>query len=181
MPTIFDTLIPHAAVDTVAVYDQNFRQVFPRARALKAVVKEDAKVMEHPVETGAIITDHRIILPIEIELSFILQSEDYLDTYRAIKQYFLNATLLVVQTRSGTYQNQLIASMPHEEDPEQFDTLMMAVNLKQVQFVTPQFNVRPRRPSNSTTSDRGNLQPKKPSGNPSYLAQIDNWVARKVS
>jgi Dit-like tail protein len=181
MPTIFETLTPHAATDTVAVFDQSFSQVFPRARALKVVVKEDAKLMEHPVERGATTADHRIILPIEIELSFILQSPDYLDTYRAIKQYFLNATLLIVQTRSGTYQNQLISSMPHEEDPEQFDALAMAISLKQVQFVTPQFNVKPRKPSNSTVVDRGNLQPKPATGNPSYLAQIDNFIARKTS
>ncbi len=32
--------------------------------------------MEHPVESGIIITDHRIILPVEIELSLILTSSN---------------------------------------------------------------------------------------------------------
>lgn len=163
MPTIFDNLIPHAAIDVVAVFDQNGQQLFRGARSIKAVVKEDSKVMEHPVETGAIITDHRIVLPVEIELSVIMQSQDYLDTYRSIRQYFLNATLVTVQTRSGTYTNQLIASIPHEEDPQQFDTLTMAISCKQVQFVTAQFGLKPRRPKHASTTDRGNLQPTTPS------------------
>lgn len=68
------------AQDTVAVYTQDFSQVFRNARAIKAVVKEQAKVMEHPVESGAIITDHRIILPTEVELSLILTPATYRET-----------------------------------------------------------------------------------------------------
>jgi hypothetical protein len=170
MATIFDTLISFPAVDVVAVYDQSFNQLFKRARAIKAVVKETAKVMEHPVETGAIITDHRIILPIEIELSFILQSSDYLNIYQSIKQYYLNSTLLTIQTRTGTYQNQLISSMPHEESPEQYDAIALALNLKQVQFVTPQYSIKPKTPRDSTTTDRGTLQPNTPTASQSSFA-----------
>lgn len=158
--SIIDTLIFHAANDVVGVFDQDFNQVFKRARAIKAVVKEESKLMEHPVETGATITDHRVILPIEINLSFILQSQDYIDTYREIKSFYLNATLLSVQVRSGVYDNQLIASIPHEEDPLQYDTITMAMSLKQVQFVTPQFKISPKNKINSTTVNRGTQQPK---------------------
>jgi hypothetical protein len=139
----------------VGVFTQDFTQIFTNAKAIKAVVKEQSKTMEHPVETGIVITDHRIILPVEIDLSLILTSETYQDVYKSIKQYYLNATLLVVQTRSDTYQNQIISSMPHEEDPTQFDVLLMALNLKQVQFVTPQYGVVPKKAKNSTTQARG--------------------------
>lgn len=158
MPSIIDTLLPSAAIDYVAVFTQDFTQIFKQARTIKAVVKETAKVMEHPVETGAIITDHRIILPVEIELSMILQAADYADVYKSIRQYYLNSTLLVVQTKSGIYENQLIASMPHQEDPEQYDALSLALSLKQVQFVTAQYGVVPKNPNNSTTVSRGTQQ-----------------------
>jgi len=153
--TILDTLLPQYASDYVAVFNQDFDQVFPRARAIKATVKEEAKVMEHPVESGAIISDHRIILPVEIELSLILASIDYQDTYRVIRQYYLNATLLVVQTRAGVYENQLISSMPHEEDPDLYNAITVALKLKQVQFVTAKYGVVPKKASNSSTVKRG--------------------------
>jgi len=181
MRTLFDTLIPHAAVDVVAVFDQDFRQVFPRARALKAVVKEPKKVMKHPTEFGTTIADHQIIDPVEISLSFVLQSEDYQDTYREIKQYSLNATLLVVQTRSGLYYNQLISNMPHEEDPEQYDTLAMALTFTEVQFVTPVFTVRPRRPSHQSTVSRGEIQPTPPPAQGTALTDIRDWIRGRAS
>lgn len=161
------------SVDAVAVYDQAFNQVFPKARALKATIKEEAKVMEHPVETGATITDHRIILPVEIELSMIVFSSDYQDTYNNIKQYYLNSTLLIVQTRTSTYVNQLISGIPHEEDPAQYDVLTIAIKLKEVQFVTSQSTVVPKNPANNRTVDRGNIQPKTvPSGVPSIAHDV---------
>lgn len=153
--TIVSTLLPSYAVDYVAIFDQNFNQLFTDAKAIKAVVKEQAKVMEHPVETGAIITDHRIILPVEIDLSLILASEDYQDVYKAIRQYYYQATLLIVQTRSGIYENQLISALPHEEDPSMYNALTIALSLRQVLFVTAEYGVVPRYPSDSTTVSRG--------------------------
>ena len=153
--TLIDTLLPSFAFDTVAVFTQEFDQVFRDARSIKAVVKEQAKVMEHPLETSAVITDHRIILPIEIELNLILLPVSYQDTYKAIKSYYLNGTLLVIQTRTGIYENMLIASIPHEETPEQYDAISLNLNLREALFVTPTGNIVPAQPSDSTTVDRG--------------------------
>lgn len=158
---IINTLIPHSAVDSVGVYTQDFKQVFREARAIKAVVKEQAKVMEHPVENGSVITDYRIVLPVEIDLSLILNSSDYQSVYKSIRQYFFNMTLLTVQTRAGVYENQIISALPHEEDPNLYDALTIALSLRQVIFVTAQYGVTPKADKNTNTVDRG-LQQGKP-------------------
>jgi len=145
-------------VDTVGVYDQLFNQVFRNARAIKASVREEAKVMEHPLETGATVTDHRVILPIEIELSIIVQGRDYRDTYTEIKQNYLSSTLLIVQTRVGVYINQLISSMPHEETPEMFSTITIALKLKEVLLFDTTSRTIPRNPVNTDTVQRGTQQ-----------------------
>jgi hypothetical protein len=155
---IINTLLPSFAVDPVAIFDQDYVQLFRDARAIKAVVKEQAKVMEHPVESGAVVTDHRIILPVEIDLSLIIAATDYQSVYKAIRQYYFNATLLVVQTRSGIYDNQVISALPHEEDPTMYDALQIALSLKQVFFVAAQYGVVPRHASNTNTVDRGTQQ-----------------------
>lgn len=152
-------LFPSQTRDTVGVFTQDFNQVFRLARPIKAVVKEQAKVMEHPLETGATITDHRIIQPIEIELSLVIPSTAYLGVYEQIKQLYLNATLLIVQTKSGVYANQLISSLPHEENPETFNVLTMALTLKQVIFANTQTVNGVKNPRNSISSDRGTQQP----------------------
>src|SRR5271168_940975 len=141
--TIISTLIPSYASDLVAIFDQDFNQLFIQARAIKAEVKEQSKLMQHPIETGAIITDHRIVMPIEIELSLLLVSSDYAGIYKQIKQYYTNGTLLVVQTKTGIYQNQLIEALPHEESPEIYSGITIALSLKEVIFVTAQYAITP--------------------------------------
>lgn len=155
---IISTLLPSFAVDSVAVFTQDFTQIFRAARSIKAVIKEQSKVMQHPVESGIVITDHRIILPLEIDLSLILNSFDYQNVYETIKGYYLQGTLIVVQTRSGVYQNLLIEKMPHEEDPMMYDVLTLALGLKEVIFTTAQYGVVPKNPKNSTNVSRGTQQ-----------------------
>lgn len=169
-----DTLIPTAKTDYVGVFDQNQKQVFPNARILKSQVKEDSKVMEHPGESGITLSDHRILLPVEIELSLIVNSVNLKDTYKIIRQLYLSATLLVVQTRGGVYKNQLIQSLPSEEDPDYYGSLTIALKLKQIQFATAKYAVTPKRPKNSSTVDRGTQQTLPADNNPSWAHQLSN-------
>lgn len=172
---LLDTLIPNASADIVAVFDENFSQVFENARPVKAMVKEYAKVMEHPIETGATITDHRVIQPIEIELSMILASDDYRSVYQQIRQLYLDATLLTVQTKTATYENMLISEMPHDEDPDQFDSVILALRMKEVDFVTATFGTLPAskvaNPVNASTTQSGEKQSKAVTTRQSILAE----------
>lgn len=114
-----------------------FGQQFVNARPMRATVRETSKVMEHPVETGSMIADHHIINPVEIDLPLIVQSQYYAVTYAQIRQNFINATLLTVKTRTGSYQNMIIADMPHEEDAEMYSAISIGLHLKQVLLYTP--------------------------------------------
>lgn len=158
MAAILDNLITQYATDQVAVFTSDFIQLFRQARAIKASVKPESKIMEHPVETGATITDHIIILPTEIELSLLLNSADYPNVYQTIQQIKDNATLLTVQTKTGIYPNQLIMSIPHEEDPALYTAITVSMKLKQVLFSSPQYNIVPRRPKDTVPVDKG-MQP----------------------
>lgn len=158
-----DGQVATASADVVAIFDQNFNQLFELARPLKAIIKEDSKLMEHPLETGGTFIDHSIILPVEIELSMVLRRGEYRDVYQRIRQAFKNRELLVVQTKTGLYENQLIQSLPHDEDPELYDTIALALKLREVQLITAQYNKLPpksvRNPSNASTVDKGQQQP----------------------
>lgn len=122
------------AYDVVGVFDANFNQLFPDARPLKASVKESAKLMQHPVESGATMTDFKIINPIEISLPLVLSPETYVDTYYEIKAVFLSYTTVSVQTNTGFYKSMLISGMPHEENPDHFDTITITLTLKEIQI-----------------------------------------------
>ncbi len=151
-------------IDVVAIYDQNFRQMFELARPIKATVKEASKLMEHPLETGAVVTDFSIILPVEIELSIIASGAEYKSTYQRLRQSFRNRELLAVQTNTGLYESMLIQSLPHEEDPALFDAITIALSLKEVQLIEAQYAkltvTKVRNPVHASTVNKGQQQPK---------------------
>lgn len=153
-------MISTNAQDVVAVLKSDFSQVFEKARAMKATVMRTSKAMEHPLETGASIVDHRIVLPTTIELSLILSSEDYRAVYQQVGDLFKRGELLTVQTRVESFASMLIEKMPHDETPEMLDGVALALSLKEAQFVQPQFSpLKVRQPRDSNTVQRGQQQP----------------------
>ena len=153
------------AADVVGIFDSTTsQQIFTNARAIKARVTEMAKVMEHPLANGATIVDHAVILPVQIELSVICSPDTYTDVYTSIKQYFVNKNLVTVQTKTGRYPNMLFNGIPHEEDPEMWNTIAMGLSLRQAQLIQPRFGTIPqgtaKNESNTSTVDTGQKQPK---------------------
>lgn len=145
------------AVDVVGLFDEGFKQLAAGARPLKAEVREEARLMDHPLESGATITDHRVIQPIEINLVMLLLNPA--DDYAQLKAIYLAGDLVTVQTRTGSYPNMLIAALPHEETIEAYDRAPLTLGLRQVVLVEAQFQALPARqveqPRNASTSKRG--------------------------
>jgi hypothetical protein len=145
-----DLLSLGSAVDVVGVYD-GFTQVFAHARPLKAGVRETSRLMEHPAENGVIIADHHVINPVEIDLSLLVPVQYYGSTYAQIRQAFVNATNLSVQTKTGVYPNMVVADMPHEETPDVYDAIAMSLRLKQVLLAPGASTYSPARPADQDT------------------------------
>jgi len=156
------TLFPPVQ-DIVGIFEQDtFDQLFVIARPIKAKVTETSTVMTHPVEDGSTITDHKIINPVEIEFNMVVTGPEYLDTFASIKQAFLNSDFLIVQTKSDTYNNMIISSIPHEEDANIFDGFGMVVKLTEVKVVVPQQGESvqdPADPEHTAKQDNGKQQP----------------------
>lgn len=183
--TLNNLLTNALKIDVVAVLNQDsLQQVFANARPLKAIVKETAKVMEYPVETGAVISDHKVNNPTEIEMLFIIPSDAYSTAFQEIRNAWLNATMLSVQTRVGTYRNMIIADRPHEEDPEMFNAITQSIRFKEVLFVAGSNiaeqsnlqNYEPIDPQNAQTVNRGLLTAITSAGSGlSYFNALSVW------
>lgn len=178
-----DLLANITKVDIVGVFDQqSFSQVFPGARPMKASVRETSRVMDYPVETGVTLSDHHVINPTEIELMMVINSLEYGSAYQAIRNAWVNATLLMVQTRTGVYRNMIVAQMPHEETPDMYDAIYQTVRLREVIFVAPSSiaaptqpaNYSPVNPVNQNTVTRGFQSPVALAGSALSLANVIN-------
>ena len=133
-PTQNNPPIPSGA-DAVALYDASFNQVFEMARSVKANINVSSKLLDHPVENGATMTDFRIAMPTEIELSVICTGKDYRTLYQAIRDTYANGISLILVTKADTYYNLMIQAMPHEETPDMFDVLAVALKLREVMII----------------------------------------------
>lgn len=175
--SLLDYFIPTTAADIVAVYDDQYNQVFADARPMKASIKETSKPMEHPVETGVIITDHKVLQPVEIELPLICGGDNYRDVYQQIRDLYRNSALLVVQTKTDSYANMIITDMPHEEDPALYDAIPIALKLKEVLIIKSTPSYAPREAEHSDTVQRGEQKPTSPkSFGTSFADQVQQSV-----
>ena len=168
------------ALDDIAIYDSDFGQVFRSARPLKGSISEPSKLMEHPLETGAVVVDHRIVLPTEVVVAMVLDADNYRQTYQRIRQAYRDGTQYTVQMRAGGYKNMVIADMPHEENVDMFDTIPLTLKFREVQFVTAQFVKLPaakvKNKKQQSTKARGQQVSKAP--NQAQAAKSTSLLAR---
>jgi hypothetical protein len=161
---IVNTITSLFGVDVVGVFDNDtFDQLFQAARPTKANINRQQKIMDHPIETGSIVSDFAIVLPVEIELSMLLTGQEYNDIYGQIRDYFLAQTFVSIQTKADVFPNMIIQGMPHEENADQFDVIPLALKLREVQLVTVQYQALAatdvQTPSDQSTVQRGTQQP----------------------
>jgi hypothetical protein len=126
------------SADVVAVLNgESSAQVFEKARPLRATIFEVSTLMEHPIENGSSIADHKVTQPVEIELPVVLSnSDDYKQTFAEIRQLFNSGTFLTVQTRVASYSKMVLLEMPHEETPEEFDSVTIGLRFREALVVT---------------------------------------------
>lgn len=123
--------------DIVGVFNQeDFTQLFQEARPIKAFIRETSRVMEHPLETGALVSDHKIIDPRTIEMLVYVDAAGYNSAFQQIRNTWQNNELLIVQTKAAVYQNMIIQNLPREEEPEKYDITVINLQMKEVLFAT---------------------------------------------
>lgn len=150
------------AVDVVGVYDVDFNQVFPDARPLKASISDEALFFKHPLESSATRTDHIIFQPVKITMSVLMSGEDYKSVYQQIKQIYRSQTQLIVQTKTDTYEDVYIQSIPHEESSANFDSVIMNLILEETKLAVTVITFAPESLSDSDTKNRGQQESKVP-------------------
>lgn len=132
------------ARDVVRITNADGQALFPEARIMRATVREEAVFFEHDLEDGSKVADYRILKPVEIQLAVIITGDAYGSAYNALREGFHNGTAYVVQTKTGSYANQYLQAMPHEETPEAGDSIAIALNFRETRFFTADIQALPR-------------------------------------
>lgn len=172
---ILDRQTLPASADLLAILDADTgNQLFSGARPLKATVLEDAQMMVHPREDGSTQIDHKIDLPISIQISVVMEPDNYAGIYAELRDAKIEGRQLTVQTKTYTHPNMFIKSIPREEDPRYADTITMVITL--IEQIIPgspggQVTLLPAAVTNAQDADtvgRGQVSP-----TPSNAAQVE--------
>lgn len=147
------------AVDVVGVYGDAFRQYFESTHIMRAVVNESSQLMKQPREDGTTTVDHRVILPVEMQLSVLLPPGDFQNAYYEIKSAYERGESFSVKTRTSIHQNMVLSAMPREETAAEPDLVKIVLVFEEVKYMTAQFQALPPRAvankSDSSTAKRG--------------------------
>lgn len=149
-----------ASRDIVAILDANGNPILTPVRAISVNVVRNSKKFTHPLENNAVTTDYKIIEPVRVEFSAIIQSEDYQETYNELERIFLSSEFLMIQTKARTFDNMIVVNMPHKEDTTTFDALQISILFEETQIArveTVDIN------EDFSTVNRGQVQPQESS------------------
>lgn len=124
---------------------------------MDANVREDSRFCEHPIESGAIITDHKVFNPVEIDITLVMPSYDIFRITKEMEQLYKNSELLIIKTKHKFYTNMVLQSVPHFEEAKNVYRVPYKLHFKQALIVKPQMTNREStsNPSDSNTQKIG--------------------------
>lgn len=167
---------PNASSDLVGIYDENFNQLFPEARPVQMSYSETSKMMEHPIENGSIVVDHKVFMPATVEAVFIIQSDDYRSVYDQIENAYKNNTIVTIQGKAKSFNNMVLSSKLHDETAGMYDTVQVVVKFTElfIANITSTMTVSTvAQPQDSDTINDGRIQGTTTTQQPSQLYE---WV-----
>lgn len=146
------------------------------------------RITEHPVQTGAAITDHAFMQPkrlsFEIGMSDVASSlvdgqftegwSRSVTAYQVLEELQRSRIPMQVMTRLGLYQNMLIESIDTPDDYTKLYGLRCTVNLREIIMAEVKTVKVSARPQVTGSTNKGNVQPVQP--NQSILKQIYGMI-----
>lgn len=140
-------------------------EVMQNVTIIDVDVLEDSKIMDSPVESGILISDHRIFNPLEITVNCTLPASDWEDTYKEIRYWFerKDTGFLTIVTKAGVYRNMQLIGLPHKENSDTVSRLFFELHFRSVLFREFLYIKMPlakvEKPQDSSTVDTGSKQP----------------------
>ena len=176
-------IVPYVT-DAIQIYGDDYAQLITAARPIKVSVRPEATIPQHPLETGASVSDHIIYKPIEIELSLVLTGSQYADLYQTIYAMWKSGNTYTVQTHVATYSNMCIYKIAHEESAEMMGAVALSMSLTEIMFSTPNVGKLPatavKSSKHTSTSERGKQNATTPTATGSALSKIVDGVKSKL-
>lgn len=147
---------------SIAIYGEGGGEILSNASIVSCSVNDSSKLMEHPVESGAVISDYKVFNPITASLVVALTESGYATEFSEIYSSYKNCEYITLQTKTNVYSNLQIVSLPHEATFKTVSRPTITINLKEALVVEAAFTEIStlKNPANTNTKDIGHVQAK---------------------
>ena len=131
-------------------------EVLPNLEITRVAVEDQAKIFEHPLETGTVIVDHMILEPQQATIQAYISNDDD-TTLRNLEQYYLTGQKMTLRAENKIIENVVIKSKPREITSSVLDKTLYSITFRQAEEIEPVYvAMPPRKVANKATSSRVN-------------------------
>lgn len=160
-----------------AIFDVDGNQMFETMGILSVSPSPSNTYAQHTLENSFVVGDNKIINQNMVSLKVILNPDDYVEVYQAIKSADIASTNFTIQTRVDTYSNMYIESRPHEESSSISNTIAMVISFKEQIFTGIKTSALPAsKVKNASNADTTNSGTKQADANSSKLFQLSESI-----
>lgn len=142
-----------------AVYKDN-DEVLKGVQFLDGSVDDDAKLMDHPLENGAVITDHVVFNPNKASFSIIVDDDEQ-GALSEINEYYRNATPLTIKAKGELFPNMVICAKPFKMSSNYFNKTAYSLSMRAIQVAETQYvkmtTEQVKNPKDSSTVKSGQV------------------------
>ena len=101
---------------------------------IDAKVSIESDLCDHPVETGIVVTDASILLPISAEVTVAMPTYFAERIYEQMKDmYRLKKDKIILQTKYGLYRNLVLQNIEYELEHDTVDRTKFVLTLREIQ------------------------------------------------
>lgn len=118
-----------------AAYDGT-TEVLTGLEVVKCNADISAKLFEHPLENGAVISDHRILNPKRASIQAYIAIDDA-ETLKELSYYYTSSTPLKIRVENTVIDNTYIENQPFEVSPGCLDKTLYSITFKEAEEITP--------------------------------------------
>ena len=120
---------------------QDDNEVLSGLQIVRIALEDNAKIFEHPIETGAVITDHQIYEPKTTVIQAYISNDDS-ETLEELENLYLSGASLKIRAGNKIIENVVISGKPNEIDGTKFDKTLYSITFREVQEVMPVYTAK---------------------------------------
>lgn len=134
----------------------DLQEVLQGLEITRISIEDDSKTFEHPIETGAVIADYRIVNPKRASLQAYISINDTV-TLKELEYLYLSGAELKIRANNNVINKIMISSKPFEITGSIFDKSLYSISLKEFFEVTPTYvNMPPKKVAKKSNASRVN-------------------------